>query len=324
MVDSVLYKAPNIPQDSLKPPLQNSYGFENQIRINDFSLAIPQKNYRKSHRPLEIKIIHKKDTMFICQSTGTGSSVIEKLRGKPIKSKSDFTLQFIKGYYFFPNWAKNLLDNLPQTNGSMKIANIDQRHFIIPKTIYDSVFNIRERYDNRQQYYDEAEKLVVENFMKNNFSFERRTMPTTFNISVRPFSKPRWSYRGNPYYPTKEKNDYLGIVEFSYDTLNYSGGRGTIVRFNQRTNEMIIWSPTKDLMYSSTALLYKDTFNDVYYNRSIIRDSSCKELIYKCGFITNFYHSTDDGVTWEEDKTLTQLYDQHEIRKLEFLDQTTH
>ena len=161
MVDSVLYKASNIPQDSLKHPLQNSYGFENQIRINDFSLAVPQKNYRKSHRPLEIKIIHKKDTMFICQSTGTGSSVIEKLRGKPIKSKSDFTLQFIKGYYFFPNWAKNLLDNLPQTNGSMKIANIDQRHFIIPKTIYDSVFNIRERYDNRQQYYDEAEKLVV-------------------------------------------------------------------------------------------------------------------------------------------------------------------
>ena len=320
MIDSVLYEARNIPQDSLKHPLLNSYGFENQIRINDFSLAFPQKNYNNSHKQLEIKIIHKKDTMFICQSTGTGS-FLKNVRDKPIKQNPDFTLQFIKGHYFFPKWAKDLLDNLPQASGFIKIVNIDQHHFIIPKTLYDSICNINRKYDNRQQYYDKAENLVVENFMKNNFSFERRTIPTTFNISVRPFSKPRWSYWENAYFPTKEKDEYIGIVQFSYDTLNYSGGRGTIVRFNEKTNEMKIWSPTEDLIYSSTALLYKDTFNNVYYNRSIIRDSSCKELIYKCDFITKFYHSSDEGITWEENKKLTQLYDQHEIRKLEFLDQ---
>lgn len=320
MIDSVLFKSSKIPQDSLKHPLQNSYGFENQIRINDFSLAIPQKNYHQSHKQLEIKIIHKKDTMFICQATGTGSS-LKNVGGKPIKPKSDFKLQFISGHYFFPSWAKTLLDNLPKTSGKVKIANMDQRHFILPKTVYDSICTINRKYESRQQYYNEAENLVVGNFMKNNFSFKRRTSPTTFNISVLPFSKPQWSYRENAYFSTQEKDEYLGIIRFSYDTLNYSGGRGMIVRFNEKTNEMKIWSPTESLLYSSTALLYKDTFNEIYYNRNIIRDSSCKDLIYKCDFKTKFYRSTDEGITWEEDEKLTQLYDRHEIRKLEFLDQ---
>jgi hypothetical protein len=157
--------------------------------------------------------------------------------------------------------------------------------------------------------------------MKGYFSFERRIQPTTFDKSVSPFNKPRWSTSGNSYFPTKEKDKYLGIVQFSYDTLNYSGGRGMIVKYNYNENKMKIWSPTEKLMFSSTALLYKDTFNDIYYNRSIIRDSNCKELIYKCDFVNQFYSSIDKGKAWKEDKQLTQLYKTHEFRQFEFLDQ---
>jgi hypothetical protein len=322
MIDSVLYKSPNIPQDSLKPALVDSYnGFENQIRINDFSLAIPQKKYQQSHNQLEIKIIHKNDTMYICQSSGRGSFRSIDFQGKPIKQTPDYTLQFIAGHYYFPSWAKNLLDNIPQTSGNTKIVNVSQQHFIIPKSVYDSVNYISPRYENRQKHYDEAENSVVKNFMKGYFSFERQVQLTTFDRSVSPFNKPRWSTWGSSYFPTKEQDEYLGNVQFSYDTLNYSGGRGMIVRYNYNENKMKIWSPTEKLMFSSTALLYKDTFNDVYYNRSIIRDSNCKELIYKCDFVNKFYNSIDEGKVWKEDKRLTQLYKTHGFRQLEFLDQ---
>lgn len=321
MVDSVLYKLPNIPQDSLKPALENSNNFENQIRINDFSLAIPLKNFNERQKQLEIKIIHKKDTMYICQPSGTGSFRSTDSQGKPIKPTPDFILQFIAGHYYFPSWTKDLLDNIPQTSGNTKITNVSQKHFIIPKTVYDSVNYINPRYGNRQKYYDEAGNTVVKNFMKGHFSFERQIQPTTFDRSVSPFNKPRWSTWRNSYFPTTEKDKYLGIIQFSYDTLNYSGGRGMIVRYNYNENKMKIWSPTEKLMFSSTALLYKDTFNDIYYNRSIIRDSNCKELVYKCDFVNKFYSSIDEGKAWKEDKQLTQLYKTHEFRHLEFLDQ---
>ncbi len=320
MVDSELYSSPNVPQDSLKPATQNSFAFENQIRINDFSLVIPINSNYETQKQLEIKIIHKKDTMYIYQSSGAGSFWIKDFQGKPTEPSPDFTFRFIGGHYFFPSWTKNLLDNIPQTSGNVKIKNIDQRHFIIPKTVYDSVFYFSRKYDMGQKYKEEAENLVVKNFMNGYYYFERSIQPTTFDRSVQPFNKPRWSSWGNSYFSTKDKNEYLGIVDFSYDTLNWSGGRGMIVRFDRKKNQMKIWSPTEKLMYSSTALLYKDTFNDVYYNRSIIRDSNCKELIYKCDFINKFYRSTDEGKMWEEDKKLTQLYQNQEFRKLEFLD----
>src|SRR5690554_1286619 len=69
MIDDVLYKAPNIPQDSLIPAVENNGDFENQIRINDFTLALPIKSINEKQKQLEIKIIHKKDTMYICQTS---------------------------------------------------------------------------------------------------------------------------------------------------------------------------------------------------------------------------------------------------------------
>lgn len=321
IIDNVLYKAPNIPQYELKLAKENSYNFERQICINDLSLAIPFKSINENEKQLEIKIIHGKDTMYICQSTGTGSIRSIDFQGKPTELKPDFTFQFIAGHYYFPSWTKNLLDNLPQARGCVKLENIDQCHFIIPKIMYDSVCCISSNFDSKQKYNEVAENFVVNNFIQGCFTMERTVHPTTFNLPVIPFNKPRWSHWGHSYFSTKDKDEYVGIVEFSYDTLNYSGGRGILVRFNYKENRMIFWSATENLLYSSTYRLRKDHFNNVFYQQTIIRDSTCKELIYECDFVTKFYRSIDEGKTWEVSEELTQLNNKHEIRELEFLDQ---
>lgn len=324
MIDDVLYKAPNIPQDSLKPAIRNNGNFENQIRINDFSLVIPIKDFDQTRKSLEIKIIHKKDTMFICQASGTGSFFskydFDNRQYETQRQTPDFTLQFVAGHYFFPRWSKDFLKNLPQTNGTVKILNADQRHFIVPKIVYDSICYLSPINKNRQKHYDEAENLVVQNFMSGYYSFERNDQQVTFDKSIHPF-KLNWNSWRTPYFSTKEKDEYLGIVQLNYDTLNWSGGRAIIAKYNFNENKMKLWSPTDNLMYSSSGHLYKDSLNNVYYNRSIIRDSDCKELIYKCDFVTKLYRSTDEGKTWKEDSKLTQLFNKYEIRELEFLDQ---
>ena len=324
MIDSVLYKAPKIPQDSLRPAIRWDNNFKNQIRINDFSLVIPIKNLDQTRKNLEIKIIHKKDTMYICQSSGTGSFFtkydFDYRQNETQKQMSDFTLQFVAGHYFFPRWSKDYLKNLPQTNGTVKIINADQRHFIVPKIVYDSICYLSPIYENREKYYDEAENLVVKNFMLGYYSFERNVQQVTFDKPILPFKIGYMTWRA-PYFSTKEKNEYLGMIEPDYDTLNYSGGRGIIVKFNYDENKMKIWSATENLLYSSSYNLRHDTFNNVFYNQTLIRDSNCKDLIYKCDFEIKLYQSKDDGNTWIENNKLTQLYKKHEFRELEFLDQ---
>lgn len=324
MIDDVLYKTPNVPQDSLKPAIENSGIFEPQIRINDFSLIIHKKDFEQTQKSLEIKIIHKKDTMFICQTSGTGSFFskydFDNRQYETQRQTSDFTLQFVAGHYFFPRWSKDFLKNLPQTNGTVKIINTDQRHFIVPKIVYDSICYLSPIYKNRQKHYDEAESLVIQNFMSGYYSFERNVQQVTFDKPIFPF-KIGWMAWRAPYFSTKEKNEYLGMVQLDYDTLNYSGGRGMIVKFNYEENKMKIWSATENLLYSSSYNLRHDTFNNVFYNQTLIRDSNCKDLIYNCDFEIKLYQSKDDGNTWTENNKLTQLYKKHEFRKLEFLDQ---
>jgi len=323
-IDDVLYKAPNIPQDSLKLAIKNSGNFKNQIRINDFSLVIPIKNFDQTRKSLEIKIIHKKDTMYICQASGTGSFFtkydFDDRQYETQRQTPDFTLQFVAGHYFFPRWSKDFLKNLPQTNGTVKIINADQRHFIVPKIVYDSICYLSPINKNREKHYDEAENVVVQNFMSGYYSFERNVQQVTFDKPILPFKIGYMTWRA-PYFPTKEKNEYLGIVQPNYDTLNYSGGRGMIVKFNYEENKMKIWSATENLLYSSSFNLRHDTFNNVFYNQTLIRDSNCKDLIYKCDFEIKLYQSKDDGNTWVENNKLTQLYKKHEFRELEFLDQ---
>lgn len=320
----MLYKAPNIPQDSLKPAIKNSGNFKNQIRINDFSLVIPIKDFDQTRKSLEIKIIHKKDTMFICQASGTGSFFtkydFDNRQYETQRQTPDFTLQFVAGHYFFPRWSKDFLKNLPQTNGTVKILNADQRHFIVPKIVYDSICYLSPINKNRQKHYDEAENLVVQNFMSGYYSFERNVQQVTFDKPILPFKIGYMTWRA-PYFPTKVKNEYLGMVQPNYDTLNYSGGRGMIVKFNYEENKMKVWSATENLLYSSSYNLRHDTFNNVFYNQTLIRNSNCKDLIYKCDFEIKLYQSKDDGNTWTENNKLTQLYKKHEFRELEFLDQ---
>lgn len=323
MIDNMLYKAPNISQDSLKPAIMNSGDFESQIRINDFTLALPIKSFDERQKQLEIKIIHKKDTMYICQPSGTGSFTgavrFKDEYDNSIEIAPDFTLQFIAGHYFFPRWSKDFLKNLPQTNGTVKIINADQRHFIIPKIVYDSIPYLSLS-PNSQKHYDEAENLVVQNFMSGYYSFERNVQQVTFDKPIFPFKMGYMTWRA-PYFPTKEKNEYLGMVQPDIDTLNHSGGRGIIVKFNYEENKMKIWSATENLLYSSSYNLRHDTFNNVFYNQTLIRDSNCKDLIYNCDFEIKLYQSKDDGNTWTENNKLTKLYKKHEFRELEFLDQ---
>lgn len=130
MIESKVYRSPNIPQHKLKIASADNFdynkGYEIQIRINDFSVAVFQNDYYSSKRntgkELEIKIIHKKDTMFISQPSGKGSGEMEwvEVNGvyKNQKRPADFILQFIPGHYFFPDWTKTLIDNMPEASGN--------------------------------------------------------------------------------------------------------------------------------------------------------------------------------------------------------------
>ncbi|WP_306351421.1 hypothetical protein [Flavobacterium sp. '19STA2R22 D10 B1'] len=316
IINNVFYQSPNIPTDSLKRVLPNSSSkFENYIRINDLSLRIPQNH--NTDRLLEIKIIHQKDTLYLNQATGKGSGFDLYISSKETKTASDFTLQFIPGHYYFPNWAKMLLENMPEANGSVKIMNASQRNFLITKDLYESLSYRNSNYETTTK----ADELVQSNFSKGHFTITKEIEPTKIDKAVLPYSKP---YIEGDLHPTKDKNLYFGLANYSLDMSRCSSSKKVFSLLNKNDNTIRLWFPKDNPRLFSSDNLYIDSFNNILYQTVWIKksfdsqQSDCSDNFPSTGFI---YSSTDDGQTWKENKKLTTLYfDQYKLRKLEFLD----
>ncbi len=321
MIDNVLYKSPNIPNDSLKNAKSNydwDKGYENQIKINDFSFVNYQNDYFQSEKRLEIKIIHKKDTMYICQPSGQGSLLeieIDFQGKKPLRPKADFTLQFIPGHYYFPGWAKDILENIPKTSGNVKIVNINQRNFIIPKNIYDSI----PYFMYKHEQFTDADNYVVNSFMKGYFLIEKRIEPTKFDKSALPYKHPRLGR----FFPTKYPNRFFGMIDYSMDYKScFSGGKIFSV-LNKKENTIEQFFPKGNPRLFGSSDLYIDTFNSILYLPVVIKQEFNYELSdcqYDLSREKRIYQSEDEGQSWTENKSLSKLFNKYDFRYIRFLD----
>jgi len=323
IIDSVQYRSPAIPNDSLGPvkPYQRE-GFDNYIRINDFSLRIPQGKYSR-YMPLEIKIIHQKDTMYLNQTTGMGSGFSERLRrngqndSEDAKPASDYALQFIGGRYYFPNWAKALWDNKPEPTGKVTFKNLDQRHFRIPKALYDSLALRKVDYTIHDQITKRADDYVVQNFIQGYFLLEKRIEPTRFYNPALPFKEPYWDDALNP---TKNKDVFFGRIRYSKDTLNESNWKYVFSLYDKRENSIRHWFPVNDIHLFSSGYLYRNPFDGIIYQEVWRMD---KQQTAQNDYVPpkrQVYQSDDEGQTWNESHDMSKTFAKYDLEHIEFLD----
>ncbi len=328
MVEDVLYQAPNIPKDALKPAQENKNDFDRLIRINDFSLSVaPYKDYREKR--LEIKIIHKNDTMYICQPSGIGSGeyrkIIDNSFVKEVTIPSDFTLQFKAGHYYFPNWIDDQRKRLPETSGDVKIlntANLNQSYFVIPKDIYDSCL-LYPKYISGPERESDEDKYVIDNFfLKGYFSRTKRVQAT--KISQIPIE---YSWIGEPV-PTKDANRFWGMIDYSG---TFFSRRTTFFTLNKEENTIKLFLPKEDprLFSCRNNGLFIDSFNSFFYLPVWIKQEFKEGLnafeYDKLPHEKYIFRSEDEGNTWKEDKKAKEIFEKHHFfeksgRKIEFLD----
>lgn len=320
MIDDVLYKSPNIPQHKLKTFYGETFnynrGCEIQIRINDFSFVALQQEYENRDTELEIKIIHKKDTLFISQSSGVGSGDsawitvdgVYKYQRRP----ADFTLQFIPGHYFFPDWAKQQIENVPETSGKVKIRN--QQNFIVSEISNPTILQKTRKY--REDRYNSE---LHGNFVNGYFSLEHTVEPTQIEDE-----NPALKYSAiKELFLPAQGDEYNGLIEFHYESPDL---KTDVVRFatiNIEENTVKLWTPIKNTPYFSTNKVYNDKFNKILYSRTVFKDTTCQESQlnkFSCPFKERYYSSTDNGKTWHENNEMNQLFVNDEMTKLEFLD----
>ena len=328
MLDSKLYKPTNIPQETLVVTTENNFnpkiGYLYQIQINDFSLSVPMNNYSESGKAPEIKIIHKNDTIFIRQPSGSGigmmewSAIKDTKKEKNVSYPSHFILNFIPGYYYFPYWSKYILDKKAKTTGKVKLVNMNQENFIIPKHLYDLINP--DTYRNRNHQNTEADDYVIKNFMNGYISVEKRNKPTKFEKSVLPYKNPRWDTQLNP---SKDANRYYGMIGYSADFNNCTSFKSFFSVLNKKENTIEQFFPKDNPRLFGSSKLYVDQFNDMLYLPVITRDefdfklSDCENTSLRKEIT---YRSDDEGITWIEDHRFQKLFDEYEFREFEFLD----
>lgn len=324
MIDTVLYHYAGIPNDSLKPAKINyndKKGFENQIRINDCSLVNYQNDFLKHNKRLVIKIIHKQDTMFICQPSGMGSNNyhVTFKQNNSTQSLTDYTLQFVAGRLYFPQWIKDMAHDLPETSGQMQLinsANIEQPYFIVSKNSYDS-FVFKQYNANDWQNIDD---YVVQNyFLKGHFKVEKRIEPTTFKQL--PISH-SWL---STIYSTKDQNLYWAMIDYSGSTFKR---KNTFAVLNKQENSISLFLPKDDPKLFDCETPYINTFDTIMYLPVFFYKNGNDEVYKKQSALKKVYRSVDEGNTWQEDEAATQIFAQFNLfdryqadkRKIEFID----
>lgn len=322
VVDSVVYRSPNIPTDSLPPVLRNStYTFDNYIRINDFSLRLSQERYNR-YIPLEIKIIHKKDTMYLNQITGVGSGV-ERFRlpntNETDKTElaSDFTLKFIAGHYHFPDWAKMLWSELPKVSGNVRFVNLEQRHFLIPKVLYNSLAVSYRDYRKRYELNIKAQETVVDHFLQGYLSMDKKMEPTKIENPPSAFYEPLWD--GN-LYPTKDKDVYFGQVRYNKDSLHQNNWKYMFSIYNKKDNSIRHWYPKKNLSLFANGFLHQDLYNGIVYQVVWMTEKQNKDQSSYIPPKQELYVSDDEGKSWTAKASVTQTFRRYNLEHVEFLD----
>ena len=326
VIDSTVYRGSSIPRDTLKPAKEWGYALYNYIRINDLSLRIPSKG--KNDNPLEIQIIRKKDTMFLNQPTGKGSTVVYiekntlgKTYNRRVPITPDRTLKFIPGYYYFPVWAKAAFDKRPTLTGKTKIINAYQHNFIVSKDLYNSIEVADSWKGSYKDYFEKADQIILDSYVNDYIQVEKTVEPTQINKSFAPFTGRR-GFR--TLYPTKDSNIYIGLVDYTLDTLSYHISKNVFSIFNKKQNAITHWSPKKDLNLFYCNGLYVDSFNEIIYQTLGIRDGNKEDCDFvndvSCPYRGAVFASEDEGKNWTKDQVLSNIYHHFKIRKFHFLD----
>lgn len=294
-VNNILYSNDSIPSDSLKPIIKSSTRrFDNYIRVNDLSLRIPQREWARN---VEIEIIFQNDTVHLNQKTGNATQ----------------PLQFIPGHYYFPIWAREILAIKGTVSQKVIFVNASQKHFSITRELYLNSYR-------NELLQNAAEEQVVNNFIKDHLDVDKKVEDTKFNKSFVPYRDPIWE--GN-FYPSEEKDLFFGLVEYKLDTHNVYSVKGVFSTLDKGKNTITHWSPKEDLNLFYSVRPYVDSFNNIIYLPTGIREKFGYPCNYRneeaCPHTIRFYMSKNYGSTWTEDKKMLELSKKFPFRYFEFI-----
>ncbi|RQO30018.1 hypothetical protein DBR32_14020 [Taibaiella sp. KBW10] len=267
-INSVSYQAPHIPNDSLPTLIdRQNFAFDDYIRINDLSLRLARKD--RLDGSVSIKIAYKKDTMYLNQPTGKGTLCFNTLNGQKSSPVPDRRLQFIPGHYYFPKWTSAAFDNIPQVSGSVRIVNARQANFLIPKALSDALFTPDNNAIVTPDLELEAETLVLRHFTDGYFSVAQESEKTKVDISFAPY-KSLWGFK--VLHATKDPNQYIGLMQYTLDTLNLSLTKYVFATFDKKENAIRHWYPKNDLNLFYCEALYVDSFTQRLYQVLAVRE----------------------------------------------------
>ncbi|MGB3464824.1 MAG: hypothetical protein WBA74_06130 [Cyclobacteriaceae bacterium] len=319
MIDGVVYSG-EIPEDSLRHANPADGVFYSQFRINDFSLEIPQSRTWEIKKRTEIRVIRGPDTLFICQRSGRGS-FIEKTSEvgslQTLTPKTDFVLEFIPGRYYFPSWAKELMNSLPRFSGKARLINFSQQHFTIPRHFYDSVLSDLSHYSE----FLSIDSLIVENFARGYYSVERSIRQPNYNKYPSPYKAATFT---DHLYKSRRSGHIYGLLGFYFDQVNCTSFKRFFYTLDPVENEIALFYPRKSPRRFGSYQLLVDSFNTMLYLPTWHKEPFA-DTVSDCGYegslTKKVYRSANEGKRWKHDKSMTSMMNQYQLRELKFIDE---
>jgi hypothetical protein len=296
-----IYTDKNIPTNDFIPTRINGHTFSYQITINDCKIQVPIKNYYDRNTPLQISIVHEKDTMHLLDA-------------------ENIQLKFEKGYFYFPSWASILLSKKGgfETTGNTSIKHLhNQSFFIVPKNVFFDSSNFN--YKNYREL-NAADSFVEKNYLDKNIKYIHNTEKIT-QLNQLPYFKHLST--SDVFYPTDKPNKFIGKLEYTYDEGNTYYSKAFFSILDKEKLTLKHWQVNSNIFSYYNGKLWIDSFSKKIYTIVGIRNelyNRNKSSDYEKYPIKNsYYESNNYGETWQQSTQMNNLV-KYQFRELELLD----
>jgi hypothetical protein len=292
-VGEKFYSGISIPHDSLGPAALSARVFEDQVRINDFALKIPQQILSLPR----ISVIQGGDTMYLWPA-------------------QNIRMAFAPGAWYFPAWSGVLLNRETfQTTGKLQLVNREINALRVPVSVF--LQQLAAGYDREKP----LEKLVRGQVTEPWFQVHKEDTPIQIEGVMKPFKRPRWE---GALFPTSDPGAWLGQVAYTLDTASLYWTVNAVARFQPGSNKIVLWKPKSKPEQFYTSKIFRDPFNQYFYMVAGVRDTigtiNYGSDFDKHPYISDLYRGSKDGRSWQQSPALTALYRKGAIEELAFLD----
>lgn len=312
-VNGHLYDPEHIPNEEVEDTDRTYRSvFRSHVQVNDFSKVVEFEQV-KFPGDVEIIIHHDDERMILIQPISVSYSFPKQTQ---LPEGASLELEFIPGFYYFPEWFEAMVAQMPTFNDGTTLSNFSQAFFSLDESVYENLTPQNVNFLPNGEFPDH---ILYSRFLDGTYlNWEIDELDVE---SMEPYTIYQWETK---LYPTSDSTRFFGLMDARWHDRNCTSFKSFFGVLDIANNEIDYWAPSRNARLHAIDQFHVDTEHGMLC-ASVWERELAPSNLNDCELVSSdlkkaVYSSSDEGRTWERDVHRTAVFREFRIRSFELLD----